>query len=191
MQNTIIFLRHAKIKKDTDAHSEKWILSDEGLKYIEEVFTAGIFDDVNVIISSSQKMCIQTAYFLANRLDKEIITNPDLNEIEKGAELIETSAEYMEIAESVLTNYEKDIANWEPANKAYKRYQMAIDRINSEYNHKKILIVSHGIVMTLYFTQQLKEPLSNLFPRYKSLKQCAWGIVKDNEVIRDITGEVI
>ncbi|MCG3226253.1 MAG: histidine phosphatase family protein [Candidatus Heimdallarchaeota archaeon] len=188
MQNTMIFLRHAKIQKNPNSHSEKWILSDEGLKYIEEVFTAGIFDDVDVIISSSQKMCIQTAYFLADRLGKEITTKPDLNEIEKGTELIETSAEYLELAESVLTNYEKSIANWEPANKAYKRYQMVIDRIDSEYNHKKILIVSHGIVMTLYFTQLLKEPLSNLFPRYKSLKQCAWGIVKDNEVTRDITG---
>ena len=136
-------------------------------------------------------MCIQTAYFLADRLGKEIITNPDLNEIEKGTTLIETSDEYFELAESVLTNYEKSIANWEPANKAFKRYQMAIDRIDREYNHKKILIVSHGIVMTLYFTHMLKEPLANLFPRYKSLIQCAWGRIRNNKVERDITGKVI
>jgi broad specificity phosphatase PhoE len=190
MQNTMIFLRHAKVKKDTNAHSEKWVLSDEGLKYIEEVFATGIFDDVNVIISSSQKMCIQTAYFLADRLGKEIITNPDLNEIEKGTKLIETSDEYLELAESVLTNYEKSIENWEPANKAFKRYQLAIERIDKEYNHKKILIVSHGIVMSLYFTHMLKEPLSNIFPRYKSLKQCAWGRIRDGKVERDITGKV-
>ena len=185
----MIFLRHARIKKDSDSHSEKWVLSDEGIKYIEEMFAAGTFDDVDVIISSSQKMCIQTAFFLSERLGKEIITNPGLNEIEKGVKLIETSDEYMELAKEVLTNYEKSIANWEPANKAFKRYQMTIERIDKEYNHKKILIVSHGIVMNLYFTHMLKLPLSNLFPRYKSLKQCAWGIIKDNVVERDITEE--
>jgi broad specificity phosphatase PhoE len=190
MQNTMIFLRHAKVRKDTNEHSEKWVLSEEGLKYIEEVFATGIFDDIDIIISSTQKICIQTAYFLADRLGKEIITNPDLNEIEKGTKLIETSEEYFELAESVLANYERSIANWEPANKAYKRYQLAIERIDKEYNHKKILIVSHGIVMSLYFTHMLKEPLSNIFPRYKALKQCAWGRIRNNVVERDITGKV-
>ena len=74
MKNTYVFLRHAQITKDSTEHSDKWVLSDAGIKYVEEVAATGIFDDVNVIISSSQKKVIQTAYFLADRLNKDIIT---------------------------------------------------------------------------------------------------------------------
>ena len=96
MHNTYIFLRHTKVRKDTEAPSEKWVMSEEGLKFIEEVAATGIFDNVETIITSTQKKCIQTAYFLAERLDKEIITNPGLNEIDKGTNLIEDPEEMLD-----------------------------------------------------------------------------------------------
>jgi len=186
MPNTYIFLRHAKVRKDTDAPSDTWVLSEEGIKFIEEVAATGIFDNIEKIITSSQKKCIQTAYFLADRLDKEIVTNPGLNEIDKGTDLIEDPEEYEEQVKKVFENYSESVSGWEPANHAFRRFQLAMDRIEQEYKHNIILIVSHGIVLTLYFNYLLKENQGNLFPRWKALKGCAWGRVKDNEVLRDI-----
>ncbi len=186
MHNTYIFLRHAKVRKDTDAHSENWVLSEDGIKFIEEVAITGIFDNVEKIITSSQKKCIQTAFFLAERLDKEILTNPGLNEIDKGTTLIEDPEEYIEQVKNVFDNYSESVSDWEPANQALRRFQLAMERIEQEYKHNTILIVSHGIVLTLYFNYLLKENQGKLFPRWKDLKSCAWGKVKDNEVLRDI-----
>ena len=186
MPNTYIFLRHTKVRKDTDAHSETWVLSEEGIKFIEEVAATGIFDNVERIITSSQKKCIQTAYFLAERLGKDIITNPGLNEIDKGANLIEEPEEYEEQVKKVFENYSESVGGWEPANQAFRRFQVTMDRIEQEYRHNIILIVTHGIVLTLYFNHLLKENQGSLFPRWKALKSCAWGRVKDNEVLRDI-----
>lgn len=186
MQNTYVFLRHAKVKKDTSEHSEKWVLSDEGIKFIEEVVATGIFDDVENIISSSQKKVIQTAYFLADRLNKDILTNPSLNEIDKGSELIEDPEEYEKQVIKVLEKPDESISGWEKANQALKRFQLGMDRIEKEHSHKKILIVTHGIVLTLYFASIRKESMKEIISRWKNLKSCAWGIVKDKKIIHDI-----
>ncbi len=186
MHNTYVFLRHAQVTKNTEEHSDKWVLSDKGIKFIEEVAATGIFDDVDTIISSSQKKVIQTAYFLADRLDKKIITNPSLNEIEKGSQLPEDLEEYNKQVVKVLENQEESISDWETANQALKRFQLAIDRIEQEHSHMKILIVTHGIVLTLYFASILKETTEETISRWRKLKSCAWGIVKDKKIIHDI-----
>lgn len=186
MQNTYVFLRHAKVRKETSEPSDKWILSDEGIKYVEQVAATGIFDDVNVIISSSQKKVIQTAYFLANRLDKDIITNPSLDEIDKGSLLIEDPEEYQKQVVNIFDKPDESIAGWESANQALKRFQLGIDRIEKEHSHKKILIVTHGIVLTLYFASILKETTEEIISRWKRLKSCAWGIVENKKIIHDI-----
>jgi len=186
MQNTYVFLRHAKITKNTAEPSDKWVLSDEGIKYVEEVAATGIFDDVNVIITSSQKKVIQTAYFLAERLGKDIITNPSLNEIDKGSVLIEDPIEYENQVVKVLEKPDESISEWETANQALKRFQLGMNRIEQEHSHKKILIVTHGIVLTLYFASILKESTEDTISRWKKLKSCAWGIVKDKKVVHDI-----
>jgi len=185
MENTIVFLRHAKVKKELESPSEKWVLSDEGVKIIEEIVTTGIFDDVEVIISSAQKMCIQTSYFLADRLGKEIITNSDLDEIDKGTIFIEHPEDYKQQIKEVFENPNESIREWEPASVALKRYQRGMDIINRDYSHQKILIVSHGIVMNLYFNYLLKESQDKLLQRYLSLKSCAWGVVIGNTVEKD------
>ena len=186
MQNTYVFLRHAKVRKDSNEPSDKWVLSDEGIKYVEEVAATGIFDDVNVIISSSQKKVIQTAYFLADRLNKEIITNPNLDEIDKSATLIEDPEEYERQVIEVFEKPDENINGWESANQALKRFQLGMDRIDKEHSHKKILIVTHGIVLTLYFANILKETTEEIISRWKKLKSCAWGIVKEKKIIHDI-----
>ena len=186
MHNTYVFLRHAQVTKDITEHSDKWILSDKGIKFIEEVAATGIFDDVDTIISSLQKKVIQTAYFLADRLDKDIITNPSINEINKGSAIVEDPEEYEKQVEKVLEKPDESISGWETANQASKRFQLGIDRIEKEHSHKKILIVTHGIVLTLYFASILRETTEETISRWKKLKSCAWGIVKDKKIIHDI-----
>jgi broad specificity phosphatase PhoE len=185
MENTIIFLRHAKVKKELGSPSEKWVLSEEGIKIIENIVATGIFDDVEVIISSAQKMCIQTSYFLADRLGKEIITNSDLDEIGKGTIFIEHPEDYKQQVKEVFENPNESINEWEPANSALKRFQRGMEKIYRDYSHRKILIVSHGIVMNLYFNYLLKESQDKLLTRYLALKSCAWGRVVGTKVERD------
>ena len=54
-----------------------------------------------------------------------------------------------------------------------------------KYENKKILIVAHGTVMTLYFSY-LQGELDKAFGRWKNLGFCDFGIIKNNKVIKDI-----
>jgi len=60
-----------------------------------------------------------------------------------------------------------------------------IDEINSTYKNKKILIVSHGCVINLYFAKCLNQ-LDRIVERIFSNTFCDYGIIEDGRVVKDI-----
>ena len=78
------------------------------------------------------------------------------------------------------------IEGWESAHNALTRFQKIIEEIDMKYSDKRILIVSHGIVLTLYFVKLLEIPSNEFFSRWKSLLFCDWGVVKEGKVIKDM-----
>lgn len=88
MKNTYIFLRHALTTIDKSQPAEKWVISEAGIEEICNVVSSGEFDDVDVIISSSEKKAIQTAFYLSERIEKDINLNPNLKELERGRSLL-------------------------------------------------------------------------------------------------------
>ncbi|MBU2503587.1 MAG: histidine phosphatase family protein, partial [Nanoarchaeota archaeon] len=75
--------------------------------------------------------------------------------------------------------------DWETANHALKRFKDAVTQIDDEQENKKILICSHGTVITLYFAY-LQDKLNDLMRRWKDLKFGAVGIIKNKKVITDV-----
>ena len=74
---------------------------------------------------------------------------------------------------------------WETAHHALERFKKAIEEIDKKYDKKKIIICSHGTVMTLYFAH-LKNEMDDLISRWRGLKFGAVGIIKNNKIVRDI-----
>ena len=186
MNNTYVFLRHALTTIDKELPAEKWIISETGIEEICKVVSSGKFDDVDVIISSSEKKAIQTAFYLSERIEKEINLNPNLRELNRGEEVIETQEDYETKVWRIFDNPSECSFGWETAEETLGRFKRGISRIENTYSNKKIFIVSHGIVLTLFFGDLLGLEKEELFSRWKKLKFCAWGTILDGKVDRDI-----
>ncbi|MHA1954074.1 MAG: histidine phosphatase family protein [Candidatus Heimdallarchaeaceae archaeon] len=186
MSNKFIFLRHALTKIDPSRPADQWELSEEGIKNIKEIVMSGVFDDVDVIIASAEKKAIQTASYIANKLVKEIVADACFNELNRGFSFQASKREYDKKVEKALMNREKCIDNWESANSTLDRFLKGISILDQDYSNKKILVVCHGINLSLYFAHLLQIPENLIFPRWKNLEFCAWGIVISKKVVKDI-----
>ncbi|MHA1516430.1 MAG: histidine phosphatase family protein [Candidatus Heimdallarchaeaceae archaeon] len=189
MKNTYIFLILALTTIDKSQPAEKWVISETGIEEICNVVSSGKFDDVDVIISSSEKKAIQTAFYLSERIEKEINLNPNLKELDRGQEVIKTQEDYETKVWRIFDNPSECSFGWETAEGALGRFKRGISQIENTYSHKKIFIVSHGIILTLFFGDILRLKKEELLPRWKKLKFCAWGTVINSKVDRDIVSD--
>jgi 2,3-bisphosphoglycerate-dependent phosphoglycerate mutase len=183
--NELIFIRHAKTKLDKEVPIADWDLTEEGYASVEKIKNIKEFQDVDILISSEEKKAFLTIKPLAKKFSKEIIKVKDLGEIKRGNAEELTKEEYDEMKVKVFQDLEFTDYGWETCNHALERFTNAVEEIDKRYDNKKILISSHGTVMTLYFAK-LQNKLNNLMERWKSLGFCDYGIIKSGEVIRDI-----
>ena len=71
MNNTLIFLRHAKTIQDKSKPSSQWRLAETGKKTAKELAASGIFDDVDIVISSNEKKLTRLLNHLQTEQEKE------------------------------------------------------------------------------------------------------------------------
>ena len=185
MENELIFIRHAKTKVDKNNPIENWVLTDEGEKQSQDLVNSGEFDNIDILICSNEEKSYLTIKSLSDKLNREIIKIEDLGEIKRpGSEKL-SSEEYEQMKRDLFSDLDFTSHDWETANHALKRFNNAVREIDKKYNDKKILICSHGTVMTLYFAY-IKNKLDDLMGRWKRLNFGAVGITKNGEIIKDI-----
>ena len=185
MNNTLIFLRRAETKKKKNIPVSKWVLTEEGKQKSEDLVKTGIFDDVDIIISSKEVKAYQTAKPFAKKLNKRIIQIKELSELNRDKGKTMTKEYYDKMKVKIFEDLDYTDFGWETSNHALNRFKKAVKKIDKKYENKKILIVAHGTVMTLYFAF-LQNKLNDLFSRWKGLDFCGYGIVKNNKVVKDI-----
>jgi broad specificity phosphatase PhoE len=184
--NTLILLRHAETKIDKKKLISKWILTEKGQRDANNLLSSDLFQDVDIIITSGEEKAFQTAYTLSKRLNKIIIRDKNLNEIsrDKGGYL-KSKDEYRKTMKLCVEDRAHSYNNWETANHAIKRFSNAIHKIDLKYSNKKILIVTHGGVINLYFAKKL-EQLDKIFERFSTNTFCDFGIIQNSKIIKDI-----
>ena len=184
--NTFIFLRHAETKVDRNIKISQWILTKKGKKDAFKLSRLNIFKEVNIIITSNEEKAYQTATPLAEKLQKEIIRDENLNEISRDqGGYLKNKDEYLKTMKLCVENRTQSYNNWETANHALERFSKAIHEIDLEFSNKKILIVAHGGVINLYFAKLIGQ-LDKVFERISTNTFCDYGIIKNSKVIKDI-----
>ena len=185
MNNEFVFLRHALTEVDLSKPADQWVLSNKGIEDIKIIAEHEYFDDIDLIYTSTEQKAIQTASFISERLGKEISTLDGLKELvrKKSSGTIER---YEQLVKQTLERESVIPSEWETADNALMRFKKAIGDIDSLLDNKKILVVSHGLVLSLYFADLLKIPRNQLFERWRKLGFCSWGVVENNKVIKDI-----
>lgn len=185
MNNTLIFLRHAETMQDKNELISQWVLTEKGKSAVERLANSGIFYDVEIIISSNENKAYQTAKSIADKLDKKIIKMPELNELNRDKGGLFTQDNYNRMMIMIFEDLDFTAHEWETCRHALNRFKRAVTKIDNQYNNKKILIVTHGIVMSLYFAD-MQNISEDIFVRWKSLPFCVCGIVKNHKVFKDI-----
>ena len=161
--NTIVYLiRHSEklgmqymdryyADEDYQITREKRILSAEGEKKAKLLSKQREFDKIDVIYSSSYVRTIQTAKYFAERLDKKIHVDRNLNERKYGnpqyAENITLKQYYDENIKNIEGESRKEVTE-----RMYKTFMKVI----GENKGKKIAIFSHGRVMTVHLLEGLR-----------------------------------
>jgi 2,3-bisphosphoglycerate-dependent phosphoglycerate mutase len=183
--NIIIFLRHAETKKDETIPVSRWILTKEGKQKSRKLIDTGIFDDVDVIVASKEIKAYQTLLPLAKRLNKKIKRLRKLGEINRDKGKVMSKEEYDKLKIRIFEDLDLSVEGWETSRHALERFEKAINKLDSRYNNKKVIIASHGTVMTLFFAKRT-NCMNELMKRWKNLKFLDYGIIKNNKVLKDI-----
>ncbi|MBD3407087.1 MAG: hypothetical protein GF411_13295 [Candidatus Lokiarchaeota archaeon] len=179
----IFFFRHAETKLDFDRPVSEWILTKRGHEDAMRIAATGIFDSVQRIISSDETKAKMTAQYVCERLDIELESTEELNELYRGKESNMTQEEYRQAVKQFFENGQA--LDWESLDSLQSRVTSFIDSIQTTSEVNNVLIVAHGINLTTYFAQ-LQGVLDTAFERWKKLKFCAYGIVENGIVVRDI-----
>jgi len=185
MNNTLIFLRHAPTLKDPNVPNDQWGIKPESIDLLTELSNLSDFQNINLIYSSTKTKAIQTALTFANKNSLNTIQVSELGEIKKpGAEKLSVE-DYDKLKIQILSDFNFSVNNSETANQALDRFTAAVAKINTENECKKVLIVSHGITMTLYFAK-LQNQFPNILNRWEKLKFGNYGIIQNEIITKDI-----
>ncbi len=161
---TIVYLiRHSvKLSKknlinskleDKNLYDEKTSLSVIGEKRAEILSNKSIFDDIDIIYSSNMVRSIQTAKYLANRLNLNINVDERLNERRYG---IANSEAYPDWFTRQYKYPDFKTVNGESQNDVFKRVYECLNEILNKNENKKIAIFSHGYAITFLLLKWCK-----------------------------------
>lgn len=180
----IIFLRHADTQKDPNLNAALWDLSKDGKKQAEKIANLSFMNDVDVIYVSEEKKTTLTVEPLAKKLGKKIIPLSFFNEVKRGDKFL-TKEEFEAEKIKQLKDLDCHAFGGESSNEALARFKQGIKQVSKENTGKTILIVSHGTILNVYFANLLNAH-DNLPERWQKTAFCAYGIVENGIVVRDI-----
>ena len=185
MPTEIVFLRHAETLVSPDSPASEWHLTPSGQSKSHELAASGILGEIDAIVSSDEMKAIETAEPFARMFGLEIERNPNFRELNRNASPFPNRAEYLSCVQEVLRTPSARPNGWECAADTLVRTKSGVQQIMSQHGSKRVLVVSHGLVLTLYFAD-LQAAMHEAFERWNRLPFCGWGVVSNNRVLRDI-----
>lgn len=183
--NRIIFLRHADTKKDPNLHAMLWGLSEEGAQQAKKVSEIIDFQNIDIIYTSEEQKTLLTVELLAQKLHKTIHKDASFNEVERGEKFL-TKEEFEVEKKKQLEDLNFHAFGGESGTQALERFKKGVEKVCAENSDKTILICTHGTILNIYFAD-LMQDFQNLRDRWSNTAFCAYGIVENRKVTRDIT----
>lgn len=184
MNNTIYFLRHAQSVADSRAPQSTWLLSEVGLNQARDA-RRRMKTEFDVILSSAEQKAVRTAEIFVLDSSLEIQVDSVFNELNRDRGSFLSQADYNLRVKEAMTTSCMSVNGWETVQSALERFTNGVQRIDKEYTNKQILLVSHGIVLSLYFAALLNcEDV--VYHRWLQLHPCSWGKVENGIVTIDI-----
>jgi len=184
MNTRIIFLRHAETEKDPNIHAIEWMLSEEGERQAIKVSEIPLMNEADFLYSSNEKKAFLTVEPLAKKLSKSIQQLSFFDEVARGEKFL-TKEEFEQEKRRQLEDLNYKAFNGESGNDALERFKEGVRRVSEENPGKTLLIVSHGTILNIFFANLLSREHA-LPERWNKTGFCAYGVISDGEIKRDL-----
>jgi broad specificity phosphatase PhoE len=184
VSNSLYFLRHAETTIDPSLPIREWSVTPAGLLQTHELAASEVFDKIEGIVHSSEKKAQQTADVFAKHLDVELYELTEFDELHRQQSIL-SSQEYRARVRTTLTDWDRGVPGWESGSEALRRFAEGVKRINIMFYCRNLLVVTHGLVLTLYFCE-LRNLQSIAYERWTQLPFLAWGLVREGRVLIDL-----
>lgn len=184
VSNSLYFLRHAESAVNPSLPSKDWPVTPAGLRQARELAGSDVFDKIEGIVHSSELKARETAQVFAEKLNVDLYELTEFDELHRQPDAL-SNQDYRAHVRATLMHWDKGIPGWESGGEALRRFAEGVKRLNVMFYSRNILVVSHGIILTLYFCE-LRGFRSIAFERWAQMPFLAWGLVRDGTVLIDI-----
>lgn len=161
-----------------------WELSEEGTRQAKKVSEIIDFQNIDIIYASKEQKTLLTVEPLAQKLHKTIHKDGSFNEVERGEKFL-TKEEFEKEKKKQLEDLNFHAFGGESGTQALECFKKGFEKVCVENSDKTILICTHGTILNIFFADLLQD-FQNLSDRWSSTAFCAYGIVENRKVIRDI-----
>lgn len=163
MEGSIILVRHAMPELDEATAPKEWQLGETGLKQAKKIahFVKDNLDVDPVIYSSNESKARDTAAIISEHLGLTHKENSKIGEFDLPALPIVGEEAYQNRSRPIFKNPSSQVLGEESAEKALERFETGIQEILKDPLEDERLIVTHGIVMSL-FIEKYNEEMNGL-----------------------------
>lgn len=180
----LIFLRHAETQKDPSINAALWGLSEKGKQQAIDIANNPLLSEVDVIYVSSEPKTLHTVDFLLKKLKLKPIQNESFDEVRRGDGFY-SKDDFENEKKLQLSDLSYKAFGGESCEDALSRFKKGIDEVLGNNNQQKVLIVTHGTILNVYFAYLLND-FKDLPERWEKTKFGALGVVEKGQVVKDI-----
>jgi len=148
--NHLILVKHSlpEIVENVPAHA--WELSTEGRARVGKLAEQLKQYQLDVIVSSIEPKARETAEILCKTLGVDIVVMDGLHEHERSGVPFYSNAKFQSLVQELFAKPDALVFGNETAIQALTRFRESLELIMSLYDNKRMAVVSHGTVISLF-----------------------------------------
>lgn len=165
---TFVLIRHARVAIDPEVPADRWRLTPDAWESATRLREDATVSAATSWFSSPEPKAAGTARAAAGVLP--VTEVPNLRELDRSSTgWLATADDHIRLVEEIFATPARSVRGCESADAAQKRFLAAMAQIVSEHTSETVAVVSHGIVLTLYFSwlQGLARPDLDLWKRLR------------------------
>jgi broad specificity phosphatase PhoE len=147
----LTLVRHAQVTTSPEIPPEQWHLSPEGRAAVERLAAEPVWEAAACIYTSPEPKAVMTAQRVAAPHELTIVIERDLREVDGRA--WNATEDHKLRVQRYLSG--ESIDSWEQRDGAQERIVSCVDRIATKHASEDVVVVSHGLVLTLYLSSLL------------------------------------
>ena len=185
----LVLARHARPEVNPDLPSSSWDLGPEGVEAARRMGHRLRALALDLVVTSGEPKAVSTGRAVADVLDLPWQTGHDLHEhVRTSAGYVADAAAFTAMVQRFFAEPSSMVFGDETADAAFARYSAAVDAVVRVHRRRRLCIVSHGTVLSLYLSRRYGL---DAWSTWQALGQPAYVVVdRRTRSVVDVVREV-